>query len=57
MTEELFLLHSQFGVTKEETLRITENAVLAAFAEEEVKRELLENLADFRKKSGQPDGR
>ena len=57
MTEELFLLHSQFGVTKDEALRMTENAVLAAFAEEEVKRELLEKLADFRKKSGQPDGR
>lgn len=57
MTEELFLLHSQFGVTKEEALHMTENAVLAAFAEEEVKRELLEKLADFRKKSGQPDGR
>ena len=55
--EELFLLHSQFGVTKEEALHMTENAVLAAFAEEEVKRELLEKLADFRKKSGQPDGR
>ena len=51
MTEELFLLHSQFGVTKDEALRMTENAVLAAFAEEEVKRELLEKLADFRKKS------
>ena len=49
MTEELFLLHSQFGVTKDEALRMTENAVLAAFAEEEVKRELLEKLADFRK--------
>ena len=44
-------------MTKDEALRMTENAVLAAFAEEEVKRELLEKLADFRKKSGQPDGR
>ena len=53
MTEELFLLHSQFGVTKEETLQMTENAVRASFAEEEVKHRLLGNLENFKKGLGQ----
>lgn len=57
MTEELFLLHSQFGVTKEEILQITENSVLAAFAEEKVKQELLGRLAEFRKGLEQMSGR
>lgn len=57
MTEELFLLHSQFGVTKEETVRMTENAVRAAFAREEVKKALLGKLEEFWRRTEPVSGR
>ena len=57
MTEELYLLHSQFGLTKEEAVQVTENAVRAAFAREEVKKALLGKLKAFWRGTGHPSER